>query len=74
MDNADETLEALKDVHTVNTADIVAGVRAATKYLGEGGGIITIGSTFANCIPSGFAIMLHLKLLWRHIQEDGLGS
>lgn len=56
VDNADETLDALNDLHTINTAGVAAGVRAATKYLGEGGRIINIGSTFADRVPfAGFA-------------------
>ncbi len=56
VDNADETLDALKELHAVNTAGVAAGVRAATKYLGEGGRIINIGSTFADRLPfAGFA-------------------
>lgn len=56
VDNADDTLEALKDLHAVNTTGVAAGVRAATKYLGEGGRIINIGSTFADRLPfAGFA-------------------
>ena len=56
VDNADETLEALKELHAVNTTGVAAGVRAATKYLGEGGRIINIGSTFADRLAfAGFA-------------------
>ena len=56
VDNAGGTLEAVEKLHAVNITGVAAAVRSATKYLGEGGRVINIGSSFADRIAfSGFA-------------------
>ncbi|NII26235.1 SDR family oxidoreductase [Pseudoflavitalea sp. X16] len=56
VDNAGDDLSHLDRLFAVNLNGVAATVRAATKYIGEGGRIISIGSTFADRLANiGFA-------------------
>lgn len=56
VDNAEGTIDALNRLHAVNVAGVATAVRAATQYLGNGGRVINIGSSFADRIAfAGFA-------------------
>jgi len=56
VDESERTIDELHKLHAVNTTGVAAVVRAATKYLREGGRVINIGSSFAVRVPfSGFA-------------------
>ncbi|SHN22542.1 SDR family oxidoreductase [Chitinophaga sp. CF418] len=56
VDNAEDTLPALEQLHAVNVTGVAAAVRKASKYLGEGGRVINIGSSTADRMSfAGFA-------------------
>lgn len=56
VDNAGDDLAHVDRLFAVNVNGVAAVVRAATKYIGEGGRIISIGSTFADRLANaGFA-------------------
>lgn len=48
IDNTDGDLQDVERLMAVNLTGVSASVRAATKYLPEGGRVISIGSTFAD--------------------------
>jgi 3-oxoacyl-[acyl-carrier protein] reductase len=48
IDNTDGDLQDVERLMAVNLTGVSATVRAATKYLPEGGRVISIGSTFAD--------------------------
>lgn len=56
VDNAGDDLTHIDRLFAVNLNGVASAVRAATKYIGEGGRIISIGSTFADRLANaGFA-------------------
>ena len=56
VDNAGDDLSHIDRLFAVNQTGVAAAVRAATKYMGEGGRIISIGSTLADRMANiGFA-------------------
>ncbi|MET0635311.1 MAG: SDR family oxidoreductase [Chitinophagaceae bacterium] len=56
VDNAGDDLSQVDRLFAVNVNGVAASVRAATKYLGKGGRVISIGSTFADRLANaGFA-------------------
>jgi 3-oxoacyl-[acyl-carrier protein] reductase len=56
VDNAGDDLTHVDRLFAVNLNGVAATVRAASKYIGEGGRIVSIGSTFADRLANaGFA-------------------
>lgn len=56
VDNQEDNLLEVSKLIDVNIHGVATAVRAATKYLGQGGRIISIGSTFAERVGmAGFA-------------------
>lgn len=56
VDNVADTLPALEQLHAVNVRGVATAVRSASKYLGEGGRVINIGSNAADRMSTaGFA-------------------
>ncbi|GAA0529069.1 SDR family NAD(P)-dependent oxidoreductase [Chitinophaga japonensis] len=56
VDHAEDTLDVVARLHAINVTGVAAAVRTASKYLGDGGRVINIGSSFADRVAfAGFA-------------------